>query len=69
MRNLEGRERMRHIPARDRYAPQFGVLPAREYQYICPLCGEGIGWPEEPMDRDDSGQWCHEKCLCEEAEP
>lgn len=57
---------MRRIPARDRYAPQFGVLPAREYLYRCPLCGEGIDWPEEPMDKNSDGEWCHDQCLYEE---
>ncbi|MCI9677962.1 MAG: hypothetical protein HFF77_03165 [Oscillospiraceae bacterium] len=57
---------MRNIPARDRYAPQFGVVPGRDYRYICPLCGEGIDWPGEPMDKNAGGQWCHDKCLYQE---
>lgn len=59
---------MRRIPARDRYVPQFGVLLAREHLYICPICREGIDWPEEPMDKDENGRWCHDKCLYKEDE-
>lgn len=54
---------MRILKARDRYVSKFDVVPGKDYRYICPLCGGGIDWPREPMDKNSGGEWCHDRCL------
>lgn len=45
-----------------RYGPGYGFKDAPE-TYICALCGKGIDWPAEEIDRDDNNDICHKKCL------